>query len=130
MKKIIAFFSIVVLFSCSEKQEVIENSQVIGNWKLTEVLSDPGDESGIFKATNSIKNLTFDSNGILHCSNSICPVEGAPNMASTATYSQSNSTITSLNCPNLKISYKINGDTLILMYPCIEKCQEKYRRIK
>jgi hypothetical protein len=52
------------------------------------------------------------------------------NVSSTGTYSEVNATINSTNCPNSTIKYELNGNTLILIYPCIEACKAKYTRVQ
>lgn len=129
--KIVALAVLVLLvISCSNIEEVTSNNLLIGTWKLTEILADPGDGSGTFNSVTSNKNLIFSSGGNLSSNGAICDMSIGTNISSTGTYSEANATINSTNCPNNTITYELNGNTLILIYPYIELCKAKYTRIQ
>lgn len=129
--KIVALAVLVLLvISCSNIEEVTSNNLLIGTWKLTEILADPGDGSGTFNSVTSNKNLIFSSGGNLSSNGTICDMSIGTNISSTGTYSEANATINSTNCPNNTITYELNGNTLILIYPYIELCKAKYTRIQ
>lgn len=48
------------------------------------------------------------------------------NISTNGTYNETDSTINSTNCNNSTIKYELNGNTLILNYPCFEACKAKY----
>lgn len=131
MKKSILFLSLVwVLFSCNKKeQDKNIESNVKGVWKLKEVLADPGDGSGVFNTVNSNKTVVFGDNGIVTSNGSICNLSIASTNGSTGIYSEANSTITSVGCPNEVMQYKVIDNALIITYLCIEACKEKYIRV-
>ena len=122
------FISTVI--SCSKTEDITSSNLLKGTWKLTEVLADPGDGSGTFNSVNSTKNLIFSNSGNLSSNGAICDMSIETNLSSTGTYSEVNSTINSTNCPNNTIKYELNGNTLILIYPCIEACKAKYTRVQ
>jgi hypothetical protein len=129
--KILAFVVIVLLvISCSKNEDIPSSNLLIGTWKLTEILADPGDGSGVFNSVNSNKNLIFSNGGNLSSNGTICDMSIEINQSSTGTYSEANTTINSTNCPNNTIKYELNGNTLILIYPYIELCKAKYIRVQ
>lgn len=129
-KTLALLFIIVTAISCINNDDDSSNNLLLGTWKLTEVLADPGDGSGTFTAVNSNKNLQFNNNGTLSSNGAICDMSIGTTASSVGTYSTANYTITSSNCQNNTIQYELNGDTLILIYPCIEPCKAKYSRVQ
>ena len=120
-----------VLFSCKKNDaEVIANADIIGNWKLIEVLIDPGDGSGTYQPVASSKTVLFESNGKVSSNGSICDLSIDSYTASTGTYSVIDATITATNCSALPIRYQVNGNNLIIIYQCIEACKVKYVKVK
>jgi hypothetical protein len=132
MKTKILALAVIILtvISCSKNDDDTLNSLLKGTWKLTEVLADPGDGSGTFNSVNSNKILIFSNGGNLSSNGVICDMSIETNVNSTGTYSEVNSTINSTNCPNSTIKYELNGNTLILIYPCFEPCKAKYTRVQ
>lgn len=132
MKKGIVFIGILgFLLSCSKSDEkIITNTNIVGSWKLIEVLEDPGDLSGTFVSVSSNKTITFSNTGKITSNGSMCDMSIESNTKSYGTFLETNSTIHPSNCQNSEIMYELNGNTLILMYPCIEPCKEKYIKIQ
>jgi hypothetical protein len=126
-KVLMILFSTGVLISCS-KSDDYKNSDLIGEWKLVEVLADPGDGSGTFHSVSSEKIIEFQSNGIVTSNGSICDMSVESVSSSSGTYSLSDSTINSSGCSNtpLKIKFRKEGSGLIISYPCDEACIAKY----
>lgn len=122
------FISTVI--SCSKTEDITSSNLLKGTWKLTEVLADPGDGSGTFNSVNSNKKLIFSNGENLNSNGVICDMSIETILSSIGTYSEVNSTINSTNCPNNTIKYELNGNTLILIYPCIEACKAKYTRVQ
>ncbi|NRD21498.1 hypothetical protein HNV08_15695 [Winogradskyella eckloniae] len=127
MKKLVYILLVIItLVSCSDDDT--EDADLIGNWKLIEVLSDPGDGNGTFQDIDSEKTITFFEDGTFSSTESIC------NSATTddlyiGVYTDSN--LTPDNCSDSGWAYNfvIDGNTLILSYPCIEPCKEKYIKL-
>lgn len=129
--KILALAVIILtVISCSKNDDDTSSNLLKGTWKLTEVLADPGDGSGTFNSVSSNKNMIFGNGGNLSSNGAICDMSIETNVSSTGTYSEANSTINSTICPNNTIKYELNGNTLILIYPCFEACKAKYTRVQ
>jgi uncharacterized lipoprotein NlpE involved in copper resistance len=129
--KIFAIATIIfTLISCTKNDNEDTNSPLLGTWELKEILADPGDGSGIFNTVNSNKKLTFYSNRKITSNGSICDMSVESNISSNGTYTETNSTINSTNCQDSTIKYELTGNTLILLYPCIEGCKAKYIKVK
>ena len=130
MKKAFFAFCILGLLSCNDKDKLL-NNQLTGSWQLIEILNDPGDGSGQFFKIKSQKWITFKRNGEIYSNGSICDNRIEVGTGSSGTYSLSDSTFTSENCgqPNQKYKFSKDGNTLIIIYPCIEPCLAKYRKL-
>ena len=124
----LVLFLTLTFFSCSKKNENKIDPELVGEWKLTEMLVDPGDGSGTYHSVNSDKTIEFHSDGAFTSNGEICEMSIESNTPSIGTYSLTDSTINSSNCANsaIKIRFKKIGSTLILYYPCIEPCGAKY----
>ena len=131
MKKSICFLILLgFLFSCNKNDnETTNNSALVGSWKLIAILADPGNGSGVFNPVISNKTIVFDNNGNLSSNGTICDMSTDSNTSSTGNYIEANTSIISSSCQNLTIKYELNGNTLILNYPCIEPCKAKYIKI-
>jgi hypothetical protein len=135
MNKILikALFSVLAigLISCNENDD--NESGLVSQWHLVELLSDPGDGSGTFQAVSSEKTVSFFDDGTITSNGSLCTMGTDVSSASSGTYSISDSTITVDNCnftPPFPVSYQSEGAFLIINYPCIEPCREKYEQIE
>lgn len=117
---------LVFLFSSCKKEE---SPELVNSWKLMEVLADPGDGSGTFQPVSSDKTVSFYANGTVSCNGQLCTMGSESNNGSTGTYTESEMTITPENCgiSPFVIYYEFDGSDLILNYPCIEACREKYQ---
>ncbi|MEZ4793062.1 MAG: hypothetical protein R2783_06270 [Gelidibacter sp.] len=73
MKKAFLVFSmLMMLMSCSDDDDQGNNqSEVIGNWKLIQVYSYPGDGSGTFEDVVSQKTVLFHANGTVTSNGSL-----------------------------------------------------------
>lgn len=129
MKNLVAIlFCIVFLTACQENNHTLPNAELIGNWTLVEVLSDPGDGSGVFVSVDSEKTMTFHSDGTLTSNGSLCDLSFMDLVPSSGVYSLIDSTYTTNDCglSDIKYSFEQQGNTLIVSYPCIEACQSKF----
>ena len=129
MKKWTILAVALVLLSCNDDEIVAP--ELIGTWQLSEVLADPGDGSGTFTPVESNRTVTFLSSGKVESSESLCPGEISQGKG-IGIYSLQDSTIIA-TCPDQEISinmtFTIEEANLILIYPCIEACAEKYVKV-
>ena len=118
------------MLSCTNKDENPENPELIGKWRLIEILADPGDGSGKFQKVNSRKIIEFHSDEKITSNGSIYYMSVEVDSPSAGTYSLSDSTIISPDCSNYlrNIRFKIEKSFLIISYPCDEACLEKYKK--
>jgi hypothetical protein len=126
--KAFIFILIVILYSCTSDTDSNSNTELTGNWKLTEVLSDPGDGSGTFKTVESNKIITFKSDGTITSNGSICRMTLDADNPKTGTYSTSDLIIKPSDCNGFEYNFEHNKDILIINYPCDEPCRAKYRK--
>lgn len=130
MKNII--LGLVVLLgavnSCSDSA-AIEN-ELTGSWKLVETLADPGDGSGTYQPVESQKTITFNSDGtVIVLNGSFCPTGGESNPSGVGAYSIKDMMINPKDCES-GIQFELKDSTLILSFPCIEPCGEKYVKVE
>ena len=129
MKKVFVLFLLIgFIFSCKKNTEQSNPADLIGSWKLAQVLSDPGDGSGTFHSVSSDKILEFHPDGTITSNGAVCNLSSESNSSTTGTYSLVDSTIQSTSCSdqNFKIRFTTKGSTLTVYYPCYEACAAKF----
>lgn len=132
MKQLTLLLALIgLLSSCNSGDDLSPNTNLVGDWKLVEVLADPGDGSGTFSAVESNKILRFHQDGTVTSNGSICSMSIEANNPTSGTYSLTSSTINSPDCdnPDYNYQFELDGNTLIVIYPCIEPCQVKFSKI-
>ena len=104
---------------------------IASEWHLIETLEDPGDGSGTFQSVTSNKNVIFYKDSTVVSNGNLCHMNPNTHDSTAGQYTPSHLIIN--GCGNTsepnKITYEIDGNTLILTYFCIEPCKEKYARI-
>ena len=131
MKKLIfSLITVGILFSCNNDDASNSNTELTGNWKLIEVLLDPGDGSGTFSSIESEKIITFESGGIITSNGNLCDISNNTNNITSGNYSISEMIFNSSDCnnPDYNYTFEQNENILIINYPCIEPCQAKYKK--
>lgn len=110
---------------------------IVNKWVLVEVYNDPGDGSGDFVPIQSTKTLEFTKDFTFTASESLC-FGTDDTIGVSGSYEVNTERILPEGCypegpstdvPEYVITYFIDGEFLILQYPCIEACSEKYRVI-
>lgn len=119
----------VLLFSC-KKTDTINGNGIAGNWKLIEVLVDPGNLSGEFEPVQSNKKITFNTFNTFECNGDICDMSLETNSGSSGTYNQADGRILPNDCPSVSLGFTVTGNTLLISYPCIEPCTAKFVRVR
>ncbi|PLX02269.1 MAG: hypothetical protein C0595_11455 [Marinilabiliales bacterium] len=129
LKHSILLILAILLVSNFSSCKKAENTTVVNKWKLIEQYSDPGDGSGDFNPVESSKTIEFLDNGTIVSNGSLCSMSYDVDGHSTATYNDS--TIITNNCDyeNFTIYYQLKDNNLILWYPCIEGCAQKYQKL-
>jgi hypothetical protein len=110
-----------------------EQTGITGKWRLVEELMDPGDGSGTFQPVTSNKEIVFNSNGTFEANGEMCAMSSQSGSVHAGTYDSTTETFTPANCASIgamPFHYSVNGNTLILSYPCICGCLQKYQRIQ
>jgi hypothetical protein len=110
------------LVACKKTTTQADNISIIGKWKLSEYLADPGDGSGTWHVSDPLNPSyrEFKGDGIL---------VDSPSSATSWTHFQltSDSTIIfSRDSEQLTISYHVSKTLLTLSGGCIEACGERY----
>lgn len=112
------------LLSCSSTK----NTAILGTWKLTEQRLDIGDGNSTFNKIESDKTFTFLADGTVTSNGAICFMTQMREAQTSGVYDALTKVLSSKDCPktDLKIRYEIKDGILIISYPCMEPCQQKY----
>jgi hypothetical protein len=135
MKKLVFIFVIVSFFaSCNNDDDSnSQDSDLVGDWKLIEMYISEGSINGTFSPVVSNKTISFLNNGIINSNGSLCHLTTSVGNPTSGTYFETESYFITDACteliPNLEFSFEINGNTLIISYPCIEPCLVKYEKL-
>ena len=129
MKRLASIFLTTLLFFSCEETEL---SGIEGTWQLVEVLADPGDGSGTFQPVASNEKLQFFSNGTFISSEDLC-FSDSESEPSSGVYELESGVLFINGCflwgeaahYNFSITEE---DELIVAFPCIEPCANKYKR--
>lgn len=131
---ILLFASLFLILSCSKDNDdrTIAVTELIGNWKLIEIYADPGDGSGDFMPVESDKSVKFATDNVISSNGNLCFMSIESDSPSEGTYSAEAQTFSIGDCGIVATSssFEIVGANLIISYPCIEACQEKYVKIQ
>ncbi len=130
MRKVIYIIITILFVSCSKEEPNTFQNQLIGKWNLIEVYADPGDGSGTYNPVTSEKYVEFLANGTVKSNGPLCNLSIETNEGFTGTYSIVTKKISGNDCqPNpLGIRFDIVDNYLIINFPCIEGCGEKYEK--
>jgi len=126
MKLTLFLLLLVLLASCSQEEGPEIESGITGKWQLAEFLSDPGDGSGVFQPATIDKTITFFSDLTFESNSSMCNINDG---GSQGDYDPETMIIAPENC-TFRITFKHENSKLLLYYPCIEPCAEKYEKIE
>ena len=129
MKKLLFVYAALFLLNACDKDEAAPG--IIGEWKLIEVLADPGDGSGHFRAVSSDKRITFMKDGTYSSTGFICnfTLDAEETSHGSYTTTETGYQIACSETPGFSIDLQIEGGFLILSLPCIEPCLQKFRKL-
>jgi len=116
----------LAICACGKKSAtVVEHDSIVGKWKLTESLMDPGDGSGKWQPADPAhpSYLEFKSDGTLTSNNPTVP---------TTRYKLTSDSTLLIYRPTDSLSYRYHfaKSTLSLTPPCIEACGMHYAAVK
>lgn len=142
MKKYLLVVLLVIISSCtSDDSKPIDETGLIGKWKLIEQLADPGDVSGTFQPISSQRVIEFFSEGTVSVNGDLCFMTSEVRETVTGTYmktSDNNSDTqyygeiipNSCSSRSAKVYFDLPvSGNLILWYQCIEGCGQKFAKI-
>lgn len=130
MKKSIVFLMLIGFFvSCNSDDQEKSATELTGTWKLVEILADPGDGNGTFKAVQSNKTIEFKSNGTIVTNTSLCDPY-SDEIKSSGSFNLATKSITT-NCQNPNIAtifFELKNGYLLLHYLSNEGYFQKFQR--
>lgn len=134
--KLLKLILLVILFiGCRQD---LDETNIIGTWKLSAQLMDPGDGSGKFLPVNSSRTVTFRNDGTYISNGSFCNmnIEANQNTDGNYIYSSREKKLTpkcftiGLLLPTVLSINIENGNLIISNYGCDEPCAQKFTKIK
>lgn len=135
-KPLLLLILLTLLSACNSdddntQTETSSSNPIIGKWKLTEQLMDPGDGSGTFMAVISNKTIEFYMDGTVTSNGNLCTPTNNTIIGTSGTYNETQYITSSACATSLGAAYELLTNTsLLISYPCIEACQEKYIKIR
>ena len=126
-------FLVIALLVLSCSSDDLDTSNVVGTWKLAQVLADPGDGSGTFVNVESNKTIIFLSDGTFSSNGNLCFFGSLTTVTTEGVFSAEDEVIYPTTCENfarIGLNYKIENGALTVYYQCIEACAEKYKKIE
>ena len=104
--------------------------EIVGSWQLIEVLADPGDGSGQFKRVTSEKRITFINDGTFTSRGLICDfsIDAEGFYDGTFTSTDTGYQISCAESLPLPLALSIDDGFLLVSFPCIEPCVQKFSR--
>lgn len=136
------FFAFLMLISASSCDKSIDiktgyspkpnsTSDLVGSWRLIEQLADPGNGSGTFQPVTSQKTIQIYADSTFIANGQMCTMSADTLGAETGIFLDSVTiSLTMSPCWGVfPITYQHAGDTLIIVYPCIEACRQKYVKL-
>lgn len=125
----LCFLTLLVLTACQDDDDQL--SPVNGTWRLSAVLSDPGNGSGTFQPVDSDRILELRANGAYTATGDLCRFTTDADASTTGVYNITDGTLFPDDCVTTggtPLSLFIDGDELTIDYPCIEPCRHRYTR--
>src|SRR6267154_988717 len=118
IRKAFLLFILGICAGCEYKDLPTTSAGLVGKWRLTQRLADPGDGSGVFTGVTSNKTISFFSDSTFQSTGSMCQLSIAGDQFTSGNYSPHHNTITPLDCKTtpLRIFYVIQDDDLIVYY--------------
>lgn len=133
----ITLLTLFSLFSGCEKDKITSTTGIVGEWKLAEELISGaiifGEPPADFEPVQSDKTISFTATGMFFSNGEMCTMSNQASNPSDGMFYEALLTIEPEGCqfasPTSGITYQLDGDTLIIIYPCYESCVQKYYRI-
>jgi hypothetical protein len=122
MKKVFLLAAVLFSVAACERAKPVVNNNLIGKWKLSESLADPGDGSGTWRVADPLhpSYLEFKNDGTL----SFSPY----NIYNSDRYQiiSDSTMIFFRGSESFNMRYKFSKTLLSLYAPCIEACGSRY----
>jgi hypothetical protein len=128
MKNMLILSLFISFLSCQKSHELCNSNDLIGTWQLIEVLSDPGDGSGIYQSVESDWIISFSSDGSFYSNQKLCNGNNENTEEEMGSYNTVDQLINNVSC-SFDVGYELNGPNLILRYPCREPCGQKFVKV-
>lgn len=132
MKKAFLLPLILVLLTIACDSEDVNPDSLIGTWRLSQTLADPGDGSGVFRPATTEEFINIAIDGSYHSSFSLCQFgnNGEVNTGSIDTLQQ---VFIPENCSwgdsPAMLPYQLQNGELTISFQCIEACAHLYVKV-
>ncbi|MFT5780014.1 MAG: hypothetical protein ACI837_002975 [Crocinitomicaceae bacterium] len=116
--------ALTLFLGCKKKAEI----KLLGTWHLIEVSVDGLTGNGIYVPVASSKIIKMYDNGYYAANGNLCYMTTEIDENNSGVYSEG--IIHAGDCfQNNPLTYEINGNEMILHYPCYEACSHKYIKL-
>lgn len=131
----------MLIIGCSDSDDTFPNDilELTGTWLLVEQYADPGDGSGDFVEVDSKKTIVFLQDATYRSNGQLCTMDSNTNantfgsyvIKDTLTEFSNNNYLLPEGCDaeQRRIGIVLDAGSLMLTFPCIEGCAQKYIRI-
>ena len=130
---VIAVFTAMMTACNDESAEDVSTNTLVGTWKLTEVLADPGDGSGTYQPVESSQVIIIYGDYTFISTQRLCNGLYQGNPQNTGWVDVENALFWIDNCDfgpgSSTIGFAQVRDELYLYFACIEPCGQKYERL-
>jgi hypothetical protein len=127
MRKIQLIIVCIIISTLGFSQSI--DKKYVGDWVLIEAYVDPGDGSGTFRKADSKKNIVISADGKIESNVNLCYWSLEQSEPTKGKLTESNKELIFEGCKStLKVIYRVEGEYLVVYYPCKEGCAEKYKR--
>lgn len=126
--RFLIFFLAFCVLSCDEDES---EAELLGTWQLVQILSDPGDGSGVFMPVNSNKTITFNADGTVTSNGSLCDIFEDEGESTSGIFSEETMSFTTEECgfEDFEYQFEIDGQFLTYFVLCIEPCGARFQKI-
>jgi hypothetical protein len=127
MQRLVLFILLAgVLFGCADDDPDVRG--LPGIWVQIAFLADPGDGSGTFQPVNTDFTLEINSDLSYTANASLCNNEPTDGTQTTGQFDEATMRVQEEGCQYSQ-AWELDGNELIIYYPCIEPCAAKFARV-
>lgn len=128
--RILLMLFIICILSCGSDDTPSNSEELTGEWRLIEVLADPGDGSGRFSPVESQRRISILEDGTFSSNGELCDFSiAADGSTQGSVLKDDQGFFLACEAPfTSRVRLSLEDGKLIVTFFCIEPCQHKYER--